>query len=228
MKKELLLSILFASSSLLASFESVAQAKGQWQETPTDAALEETPVELRADASAAAAAAAAAAPGAVQQKAELPGLTNTAAVAPRVAPAVPTPVPVPVPVSEPVPVAVPAAAPVVVPTPVAVPVAAPAPVADTQLEVLPAPVSAPPPDEYRSVTPTVSVWNTSKSTAVVLHPVPLRTRPVVANTGDIIDAETRVRLESSTINADGIWWFVTAPGIGGGWLLESAMGSPQR
>lgn len=91
-----------------------------------------------------------------------------------------------------------------------------------------APVSAPPQEEIRSVTPVVSTWNSTKATAVVLRSVALRTRPVATGTGDLIAAETRVRLESSTANSDGTWWFVTAPGIGGGWLLEKDIGSPQH
>jgi hypothetical protein len=35
-------------------------------------------------------------------------------------------------------------------------------------------------------------------------------------------------MESSVINGEGTWWFVTATGIGGGWLLESELGDPQH
>lgn len=169
MKKELLLSVLFASVSLVTSFESLAQ----------QAQTGEPAEELRA------AAAAAAAPGA------LPLSVGEIAATP----------PPPEAMSEPL---------------------------ASEAEVLPAPVSAPPREEIRSVAPVVSTWNNAKASAVVLHPTQLRSRPVVSGPGETIDAETRVRLESSTSNADGTWWFVTAPGIGGGWLLESEMGSPQR
>lgn len=73
-----------------------------------------------------------------------------------------------------------------------------------------------------------STQRVSKATSIVLHPAVLRTRPTSASTGDSIDAETRVRLESSVVNADGTWWFVTATGVGGGWMLESELGDPQH
>lgn len=164
MKKELLISTVFAAGFLVSSFETAAQVSAD---------------ELRA------AAAAAAAPGAMPVDESVMSQTNMAEL------------------------------------PAADPLA-------NEPDVLPAPVDAPPREEVRSVAPVISTWNTNKATAVVLHPVPLRARPVASANGETVDAETRVRLESSTSNADGNWWFVTVPGIGGGWLLESEMGSPQH
>lgn len=115
-----------------------------------------------------------------------------------------------------------AAAPASAPLPA--PAAAPTP---AQVDVLPAPVFAPA-DEIKSVTPVVSTWHTPRATAIVLHAAALRSRPTGAGTGDVIAAETRVRMESSVTNAEGAWWFVTATGVGGGWLLESELGDPQN
>ncbi len=112
----------------------------------------------------------------------------------------------------------------VAPTPAAPAQPAPAP---ARVDVQPAPVSAPP-DEIKTVTPVVSTWHTSKATSIVLHNATLRTRPTGNGKGDPIAAETRVRMESSVINAEGTWWFVTATGIGGGWMLEKELGDPQQ
>jgi hypothetical protein len=112
--------------------------------------------------------------------------------------------------------------------PGAMPVPTPAPAATpVQIEVLPAPVPVPI-EEIKSVTPVVSTWHTPRATSIVLHDATLRTRPTVAGTGDPIAAETRVRMESNISNADGNWWYVTATGIGGGWLLETELGDPQN
>lgn len=68
-----------------------------------------------------------------------------------------------------------------------------------------------------------------KMTAVMLHAAALRDRPRADSTGEVVaPAETRMRLEKHTQNADGSWWYVTATGLGGGWMLESEMGSPQQ
>jgi hypothetical protein len=65
-------------------------------------------------------------------------------------------------------------------------------------------------------------------TAITLRAAGLRSRPTAARTADVIvPAETHVRLEAHLSNADGIWWYVTANGIGGGWQLESEVGDPQ-
>lgn len=112
------------------------------------------------------------------------------------------------------------------PAPSAAPaVAAPVP---AQVDVLPAPVSAPPEEINAPVAASAPAPRVSKASAFVLRPATLRSRPTSAGTGDPIAAETRVRLESSVRNADGTWWFVTATGIGGGWLLESELGDPQN
>ena len=69
----------------------------------------------------------------------------------------------------------------------------------------------------------------AKHTAIMLRSAALRDRPTTNATGDaVVQAETRVRLEASVKNGDGDWWFVTAAGVGGGWVLESEMGSPQE
>lgn len=110
-----------------------------------------------------------------------------------------------------------------------VPAPAPAPT-PAQVEVQQAPVSAPV-DDIRTLAPVAPispVQRMPKSTAIILHPSILRTRPTSTGTGDPIDSETRVRMESSVTNSDGTWWFVTATGIGGGWLLESELGDPQN
>ena len=105
-------------------------------------------------------------------------------------------------------------------------VSEPAPTANPE-NVPAAPVSAP--DEViKSVTPVVSTWHAPKATSIVLHNAILRSRPTGSGTGDPIAAETRVRMESNVVNAEGNWWFVTATGIGGGWMLESELGDPQR
>jgi hypothetical protein len=66
--------------------------------------------------------------------------------------------------------------------------------------------------------------NASKNTAVILRPVALRDRPVANATGDVIaSADTSVRLEHGIKNSDGNWWFVTAPGLGGGWVQTSEL-----
>jgi len=68
-----------------------------------------------------------------------------------------------------------------------------------------------------------------KPTAIMLRASALRSRPTAAGTGDVIvPAETRVRVESKLSNADGDWWFVTATGLGGGWILQSEAGDPQN
>lgn len=110
--------------------------------------------------------------------------------------------------------------------PAAAEASAPAPVAATP-EVPAAPIRAPD-DEIKTVTPVVSTQNTAKATAIVLRAAALRSRPTSGGTGDIVAAESRVRLESHVVNGEGSWWFVTATGVGGGWLLESELGDPQR
>jgi len=109
--------------------------------------------------------------------------------------------------------------------PPAATVAAPTP---AQVNVLPAPVSAPPEEINAPAAAPAPAPRVSKASAFVLRPAALRTRPTSTGKGDPIAAETRVRLESSVRNADGTWWFVTATGIGGGWLLESELGDPQN
>lgn len=176
MKKELLLPLALAASSLLASFNCAAD----WQDT-ANVPPEPPPEELAARA-------AAAAPGAA------PSAENTVATPTSITAPPPPPAPAPSP---------------------------------AEVEVQAAPVSAPT-DDIRSVTPPAPAPRVSKSTSIVLHPATLRTRPTSASTGDPIDAETRVRLESTVTNADGTWWFVTATGIGGGWMLETELGDPQN
>lgn len=57
----------------------------------------------------------------------------------------------------------------------------------------------------------------------------LRDRPVSTAGGDLlIAAGTLVHLSGSAVNAEGTWWFVTAAGIGGGWLPESDLGPITR
>lgn len=69
----------------------------------------------------------------------------------------------------------------------------------------------------------------AKPTAFVLHAATLRDRPRQGSQGEVVaPADTRVRLEKMTQNVDGTWWFVTANGLGGGWVLESEMGSPHQ
>ena len=69
----------------------------------------------------------------------------------------------------------------------------------------------------------------SKITAVALRAVALRDRPKLDSTGDVVvPAEKRVRLEKNTQNADGGWWYATADGLGGGWVQESELSSPQQ
>lgn len=69
----------------------------------------------------------------------------------------------------------------------------------------------------------------SKTTAVALRAVALRDRPKLDSTGDVVvPADKRVRLEKSTQNADGAWWYATADGLGGGWVQESELSSPQQ
>lgn len=172
MKKELLLSLTFATS-----FNCFAD----WQDT-ANIPPEAPPEELAARA-------AAAAPGAA------PSADNAVAT--------PTSITAP---------------------PPATPAPAPAP---AQEEVQPAPVAAPV-DDIKSLTPDTPAPRMPKSTSIVLHPAILRTRPTASSTGDGIEAETRVRMESTVTNADGTWWFVTAAGIGGGWLLETELGDPQN
>ena len=95
------------------------------------------------------------------------------------------------------------------------------------MEVPIAPV-APSDDVIKTVTPVVSTWHAPKATAIVLNSATLRSRPTSRGNGDVIPSETRVRMESSVVNGEGTWWFVTATGIGGGWMLESELGDPQR
>ncbi|TXH05589.1 MAG: hypothetical protein E6R07_01915 [Nevskiaceae bacterium] len=57
----------------------------------------------------------------------------------------------------------------------------------------------------------------------------LRDRPVTTAAGDLlIAAGTLVHLSGKAVNAEGTWWFVTATGIGGGWLPESDLGPITR
>ncbi len=115
------------------------------------------------------------------------------------------------------------------PAPVPVQTYTPTPVGAVQSDVLPAPVSAPP-DEGKSLTPVIAtpkIERAAKMNSIVLHPSTLRTRPMASSTGDRIDAETAVRMESTITNSDGTWWFVTATGIGGGWMLEKELGDPR-
>lgn len=76
-------------------------------------------------------------------------------------------------------------------------------------------------------TPTATatvVSGTAKNTAVILRPVALRDRPTASATGDVVaNADTSVRLERGVKNSDGNWWYVTAPGLGGGWVQTSDM-----
>lgn len=147
----------------------------------------------------------------------------TEAAAPALAAVEPSPAPfaaAPEPAATPAPVAAAAAIPASPPpTPVA-----PAPVA----AAVPAAPAYAPDDEIKTVTPVASTQNTAKATAIVLRAAALRSRPTSRGTGDIVAAETRVRLESHVVNGEGSWWFVTATGVGGGWLLESELGDPQR
>ncbi|PTU31316.1 hypothetical protein [Stenotrophobium rhamnosiphilum] len=86
-----------------------------------------------------------------------------------------------------------------------------------------------PPQASASVASAASATpQTSKATAVVLRAVALRDRPKLDSTGEVVvPAEKRVRLEKSTQNADGTWWYVTADGLGGGWVVETEVGSAQ-
>ena len=68
-----------------------------------------------------------------------------------------------------------------------------------------------------------------KGTAVTLRSVALRDRPTSTSTGDAVaTADKRVRLERSVNNGDGTWWYVTAAGLGGGWVMESELGGQQQ
>lgn len=114
------------------------------------------------------------------------------------------------------------------PTPAPAPKAAvePAPT-PAQIDVQPAPVSAPP-DVIKSVLPPPPPVRMAKASTYVLHAAILRSRPTTKGSGDPVAADTRVRMESSVTNGEGTWWFVTAPGVGGGWLLEKELGDPQN
>lgn len=71
--------------------------------------------------------------------------------------------------------------------------------------------------------------STAAGTFALPHAVALRDRPKADSVGDVVaPADKQVRLERSVSNADGTWWYVTANGIGGGWVLESEMGRPQQ
>lgn len=76
----------------------------------------------------------------------------------------------------------------------------------------------------RTATAPAPASSKNRSTAVILRPVALRDRPTNSGTGDVVaSADTPVRLERGIKNADGNWWFVTAPGLGGGWVQTSDM-----
>jgi hypothetical protein len=52
---------------------------------------------------------------------------------------------------------------------------------------------------------------------------------VANSTGDAVaTADKRVRLERSVNNGDGKWWYVTASGLGGGWVMENELGGQQQ
>lgn len=64
---------------------------------------------------------------------------------------------------------------------------------------------------------------------VITHAVTLRDRPKADSVGAVVaPADKPVRLEQSVSNADGNWWYVTASGLGGGWVMESEMSRPQQ
>lgn len=81
-------------------------------------------------------------------------------------------------------------------------------------------------------TPSAAPTAASKSAAgsmVIPHAVTLRDRPKIDSVGEVVaPADKQVRLEQSVSNADGNWWYVTASGLGGGWVLESEMSRPQQ
>lgn len=90
-------------------------------------------------------------------------------------------------------------------------------VTEASTEAAAAPVAAP------------SVASTTRSTAILPNAATLRDQPKTSATGAIVaPAKTRVRLENSLKNAEGTWWFVTADGIGGGWVQESETSDRQN
>lgn len=95
------------------------------------------------------------------------------------------------------------------------------------VETGPAPVKASAPAHHRAhVSSAAETSSAAKNTAVILRPVALRDRPVNNATGDVVaSADTSVRLEQGVKNSDGNWWFVTAPGLGGGWVQTSELGN---
>lgn len=98
----------------------------------------------------------------------------------------------------------------------------------TAVDAGPAPEAAAAP----AANPPAAAASVSKSAAgslVIPHAVTLRDRPKADAVGEIVaPADMQVRLERSVSNADGTWWFVTAKGLGGGWVMESEMNRPQQ
>ncbi|MES2488438.1 MAG: hypothetical protein V4607_01515 [Pseudomonadota bacterium] len=87
-----------------------------------------------------------------------------------------------------------------------------------------APASAAAPAVVAAAAPQVT-----KATAVVPRAVALRDRPQLSSVGDVVvPADKKVRLSSTVNNSDGNWWYVTADGLGGGWVPESDMSGLQQ
>ncbi len=95
--------------------------------------------------------------------------------------------------------------------------------AQSAAPAVPAPAASP----VAAATPVAS-----KSVAapfVIPRAVTLRDRPKTDSAGSIVaPSKKQVRLEHSISNSEGNWWYVTASGLGGGWVQESEMGSPQK
>ena len=117
----------------------------------------------------------------------------------------------------PAPAAAPAAS-----EPVTAPVSAPVPVTPDAPSLPVEPVTATP-----VVKPPVEriVPSAASPSATVREGVELRGAPTPGNRDrEPLQAGTVVHLVSKVRNASGVWWFVTATGVGGGWLLESDLG----
>ncbi len=97
------------------------------------------------------------------------------------------------------------------------------------VETAPAATQAAAPATAPAVASAPAAAATPGTSAVIQRAVTLRDRPQANSMGSVVaSADKRVRLERGIKNADGSWWYVSANGLGGGWVLESEISGPQQ